>query len=48
MVPKAPASCPRVGKVWLGHMSGAGRKQLASATCSIPGGGQRDGHRTRQ
>lgn len=48
MVPKAQASCPRVGKVRLSHMSGAGRKQLASATCSIPGGGQRGDHHTRQ
>lgn len=28
MVPKAQASCPRVGEVWLCHTLGTGRKQL--------------------
>lgn len=28
MVPKAQASCPRVGEVWLCHTLRAGRKQL--------------------
>lgn len=28
MVPKAPASHPRVGEFWLCHTLGAGRKQL--------------------
>lgn len=30
MVPRAQASCPRVAKVRLSHMPGAGRKQLVA------------------